>query len=213
MACSSDTNISQDLLNLRLSITSFCSKYEYKKACFSDEQLNGLGVMSSMLSRLQRPNESNTFVKDVIPLPFFDSMLKIIKQPSSLEHTVATLVTTSIMKVFFSNVYSAENTNSIWLITPEQRDEDSNKIPDLGLEKLTLVGQNPCRVPYLFCEFKREGKASTHYQALFQLIYACRAKLKDFCYNNNIYLLVVTGTYVSFWEMDIEAITEPDKNC
>lgn len=136
------------------------------------------------------------------------SLNRIIRPPTTtnLEHQVASWASTMAIQVF--EKVKNDKGLSQWIFTPEQRDEESGKIPDLVLEQ---VFQEPdgelYAKPWLCMEFKKLGGAAP-YKALHQVATAVKGKLNEITNTDvlTIYLVVVVGTKISFWEMDFEAI-------
>ena len=142
-------------------------------------------------------------VSDNPPLDF--SRERIISPPSNLnlEHHVASFITTTAVQVFQEVKDDAGRHQ--WVFTPEQRDEESKKIPDLIVEQVVQTRNGLISIPWLFMEFKKKG-GDPSYKALSQLVNAVKGKLKDETAVLTIYLVVVVGTKVSFWEIDFEEL-------
>lgn len=148
--------------------------------------------------------------------PPIDLSLQRIRNPprTKLEHHVASWATTMVIQVF-EEVKDNQGRHQ-WIYTPEQRDLDSNKIPDFIVET-TSSGQ---RTPRLFLEYKKVG-GDPMFAALDQLTNAIKSRLgenySDLINMNTpgkiptIYLCVVAGTKISFWEMDKDANAAEDK--
>lgn len=95
-----------------------------------------------------------------------------------------------------------------WIFTPEQRDEGSGKIPDFLVERVCWneLKQQLEATHRLCMEYKKMG-GDPVYKALRQLINATKKKLRDGGLDElTIYLVVVVGTKISFWEIDFEGI-------
>lgn len=142
----------------------------------------------------------------VLTNPPLQSALERIRKPGNsthLEHHVASWAVTSIVQVFEKE----KNDRGVpqWVYTSEQRDEDSGKIPDFAVEK--VQGESNL-TPWLYMEFKKVGGHPT-YKALHQLSSAVKNKLRvrsNWDDVLTIFLVVVAGTRVSFWEIDFEAL-------
>lgn len=107
------------------------------------------------------------------------SLERIIHPPTTtnLEHQVASWASTMAIQVF--EKVKNDKGLSQWIFTPEQRDEESGKIPDLVLEQ---VFQEPdgelYAKPWLCMEFKKLGGAPP-YKALHQVATAVKGKLNE----------------------------------
>ena len=132
--------------------------------------------------------------------------LKYVKKSlnASLEHHVASWATTMLFEHFARQEPAVGAiAGSPWIITPEQRDSSSGRIPDLCIEKMTETDKGPVPVPWLCMEFKKFNGDNTHH-ALDQLIDSVRGKLfEEDSYT--IYLVTVTGTKISFFEFDLDS--------
>ncbi|KAJ2999387.1 hypothetical protein NUW58_g3 [Xylaria curta] len=110
------------------------------------------------------------------------------------EHRVASFVVTLLHHVFQKNIGEYH-----WIFTPEQRESDSNRIPDYSVEAIDLDISSLDTIPWLNMEFKKRGGTRT-YSALHQLVQSVAPSLND--KNPARYLVVVAGTKISFWELD-----------
>jgi hypothetical protein len=163
---------------------------------------NDMKIKAEELNSQQRQKE----VLDNPPIEL--SLNRILRPPTTtnLEHQVASWASTMAIQVF--EKVKNDKGLSQWIFTPEQRDEESGKIPDLVLEQ---VFQEPdgelYAKPWLCMEFKKLGGAAP-YKALHQVATAVKGKLNEITNTDvlTIYLVVVVGTKISFWEMDFEAI-------
>lgn len=136
------------------------------------------------------------------------SLVRVIDPPTTtrLEHQVASWATTMAIQAF----QEVNNDRGLpqWIFTPEQIDEESGKIPDLVLEQVYKERNGQLHVkPWLCMEFKKLG-GNAPYKALHQLTTTVQGKLKEGGVTDvlTIYLVVVVGSKISFWEMDFEAI-------
>lgn len=122
------------------------------------------------------------------------SLERIIRHPTTtkLEHHVASWATTMAIQVF-QEVNNDKDLHQ-WIFTPEQRDEQSGKIPDLVVEKvLKETDDKPYAIPWLCMEFKKLG-GDPPYKALHQITTAVKGKLDEEITNIlTIYLVVVVG--------------------
>lgn len=102
-----------------------------------------------------------------------------------------------------------------WIFTPEHKDEESGKIPDLVLEPVCEQTDELYAKPWLCMEFKILG-GNPSYKALHQISTAVKGKLDEETVADplTIYLVVIVGTKFSFWELVFEAIDgrQPEKN-
>jgi hypothetical protein len=141
--------------------------------------------------------------------PPLELSLKRITHPSTikLEHHVASWATTMAIQIF-QNVKHDQG-RSQWIYTPEQRDEQSGKIPDFVLEQARKDEDGTLHAkPLLHMEYKKLG-GDPPYKALHQLATAVIGKLQESDPQVlTIYLVVVVGRKISFWDMDFEAIKD-----
>ena len=110
------------------------------------------------------------------------------------EHRVASFAVTLVHETFQKHTEDHH-----WVFTPEQRDAQSNRIPDYSVEALFPSFSQLDLTPWLYMEFKKEGGHRT-YKALHQLVHSVAPSLNDKC--PAVYLVVLAGTTISFWELD-----------
>jgi hypothetical protein len=116
---------------------------------------------------------------------------------NNLECYVSSWGTTAIHRI-----YSGAN----WVITPENRDSQSNKIPDLVIEDV-VQGQNNQESylqPHLVCEYKKKGGASLM-DAMGQLSESVTETLSSCLYGSSeavykVYAYVQRGQHAAIFE-------------
>lgn len=120
------------------------------------------------------------------------------------EHFVGSWATTMVTETF--NNVKREQGGPNWIFTSEQTDQTSKKRPDFTVEKME---DKPEPTPWLYMEYKRFGGKPT-YMALNQLSKAVESKLYEDHFEGvfTIYLVVVAGVKISFWEIDYEAVKD-----
>lgn len=123
------------------------------------------------------------------------------------EHFVASWAITMVTEIF--NDVKKKQGQPGWIFTSEQTDPDSKKRPDFVVEKMKFdEGEGEyITIPWICMEYKRFGGEPT-YKALHQLIKTMNKKLFEQSFEGvlTIYLVIVAGLDISFWEIDFEAI-------
>lgn len=87
-----------------------------------------------------------------------------------------------------------------WIYTSEQR-QSGNRIPDYSVEAIFYALSSEEIIPWMHLEFKRPDGDRT-FQALDQLVKTVIPTMS--AEKPAVYLVVVAGFFVSFWEFDYE---------